>query len=191
MLWHLQIDPAAGRTDVEGMRIAADAADLGLSGPWGIAASRGFLVEGTLTRDELRRAAEAVLVDPVVETFTIRPGRDAWDGPGAVVHVLPKPGVTDPEGHSARTILRDLGFDAQDVRTIRTYRIAGPAEALPRLIRRVLANDAVEQAVVGSLPFDRLGQGHPYHFRRVEVPIRAMDDEALRHLSKSGQLYLS
>lgn len=191
MLWHLQIDPSAGRTDVEGMRIAADAADLGLSGPWRIAASRGFLVEGTLTRDELRRAAEAVLVDPVVETFTIRPGRDAWDGPGAVVHVLPKPGVTDPEGHSARTILRDLGFDAQDVRTIRTYRIAGPAEALPRLIRRVLANDAVEQAVVGSLPFDRLGQGHPYHFRRVEVPIRAMDDEALRHLSKSGQLYLS
>jgi phosphoribosylformylglycinamidine synthase len=173
------------------MRIAADAADLGLPGPWRIAASRGFLVEGMLTRDDLRRAAEAVLVDPVVESFTIRPSHEAWEGPGTIVHVLPKPGVTNPEGHSAQTILRDLGLDAQHMRTIRTYRIEGPAEALPRLIQRVLANDAVEQAVVGSLPFDRLGQGHPYHFRRVEVPIRTMDDDALRNLSKSGQLYLS
>ena len=49
MLWHLQIDPASGRTDLEGLRIAAEAADLGLPGPWRIAASRGFLVEGTLT----------------------------------------------------------------------------------------------------------------------------------------------
>ena len=191
MLWHLQIDPATGRTDVEGGRIAADAADLGLPGPWRISASRGFLVEGSLTRDDLRRAAEVVLVDPVVERFSIRPSHEPLDGPGTIVHVLPKPGVTDPEGQSAQTILHDLGFDARNVRTIRTYRIDGPAEALPRLIQRVLANDAVEQAVVGPLPFDRLGQGHPYHFQLVTIPIRTMDDEALRHLSRSGQLYLS
>ena len=70
--------------------------------------------------------------------------------------------MTDPEAESALAILRDLGFDAENVRTIRTYRVDGPAEALPRLIQRVLANDAVEQAVVGPLPFDRLGQGQPY-----------------------------
>jgi phosphoribosylformylglycinamidine synthase II len=191
MLWHLQIDPADGRVDPEGERIAAEAADLGLPGPWRIATSRGFLVEGSLDGDDLRRAAEAVLVDPVVETFEIRPSNHPPEGPGTIVHVLPKPGVTDPQGESARAILRDLGFVADDVRTIRTYRIAGPDEALPRLIQRVLANEAVEQAVVGTLPFDRLGQGHPYHFRRIEVPIRAHNDDALMHLSKSGQLYLS
>ena len=191
MLWHLQIDPAAGRADLEGKRIAADAAELGLPGPWRIAASRGFLVEGMLTGEDLRRAAETILVDPVVETYAIRRGHEAAAGAGTTVHVLPKPGVTDPVGHSARTILRDLGFDAENVRTIRTYRIEGPAEALPRLVQRVLANEAVEQSVIGPLPFDRLGQGQPYEFRRVEVPIGTMDDEALKHLSKSGQLYLS
>jgi phosphoribosylformylglycinamidine synthase II len=191
MLWHLQIDPAEGRADVEGARIAADAADLGLPGPWRIDASRGFLVEGGLSRDDLRSAAEAVLVDRVVERFSIRPSHEALDGPGTIVHVLPKPGVTDPEGQSAQTVLRDLGFDAQNVRTIRSYRIEGPVEALPRLIQRVLANDAVEQAIVGPLPFDRLGQGRPYHFHRIEVPIRSMDDDALKNLSRSGQLYLS
>jgi phosphoribosylformylglycinamidine synthase len=191
MLWHLQIDPAGGRTDVEGRRVAADAAEHGLGGAWSVAASRGFLIEGDLSADDVRHAAEAVLADPVVETFSVRPARHEPEGPGTVVHVLPRPGVTDPEGHSAQTILRDLGFAAENVRTIRTYRVKGPADALPRLIQRVLANDAVEQAVVGALPFERLGQGQPYHFRRVDVPIRGMDDAALAHLSKSGQLYLS
>src|SRR3954447_11974305 len=72
-LWHLQIDPAAGRTDTEGRRIAAEAAELGLPGPWHVRASRGFLVEGALGRDDLRRAAETVLADPVTETFAIHP----------------------------------------------------------------------------------------------------------------------
>ena len=85
--------------------------------------------------------------------------------------------MTDPEAESALALLRDLGFAVEGVRTIRTFRIDGPADQLPRLIQRVLANDAVEQAVVGSLPFDHLGQGQPYEFRRIDVPIRAMDDE--------------
>jgi phosphoribosylformylglycinamidine synthase len=191
MLWHLQIDPAEGRTDLEGKRVAADAAELGLDGPWIVAASRGFLIEGDLTDEDVARAARTVLADPVVETFSVRPARHDPGGPGTVVHVLPRPGVTDPEGHSAQTVLRDLGFDARNVRTVRTYRVEGPAEHLPRLVQRVLANDAVEQAVVGALPFDRLGQGQPYEFRRVEVPLRAMDDNALADLSKTGQLYLS
>jgi phosphoribosylformylglycinamidine synthase len=191
MLWHLQIDPAAGRADLEGRRVAADAAELGLAGPWKVAASRGFLIEGALSAADVHRAAETVLADPVVETFSVRPSGHPPDGPGTVVHVLPRPGVTDPEGQSAQALLHDLGFDAENVRTVRTYRVEGPAEHLPRLVQRVLANDAVEQAVVGALPFDRLGQGQPYHFRRVEVPLRGMEDDALIDLSRRGQLSMS
>jgi phosphoribosylformylglycinamidine synthase II len=191
MLWHLQINPAPGRIDRAGRQLAADATELGLPGPWTIAASRGFLVEGDLSRDDLGRAASTVLADPMVETYAIRPSHEPVDGPGTIVHVLPKPGVTDPEAESALTLLRDIGFAVANVRTIRTYRLEGPAEALPRLVSRVLANDAVEQAVVGTLPFDRLGQGRPYTFRRVETPIRGLDDTALMVLSKQGQLYLS
>src|SRR5271168_2445494 len=134
MLWHLQIEPAAGRADLEGERIAALAVDLGLPGPWRIAASRGFLVEGPLGTEDLRRAAAAVLVDPVVEAYNITASQHSAGGPGTVVHVLPRPGVTDPEGQSALEILQDLGFAAEAARTIRTYRVLGPVEALPRLI---------------------------------------------------------
>ena len=195
MLWHLQIDPAPGRIDLPGQRVAADAAELGLPGPWTVRASRGFLIEGPVDRDAIARVAEASLVDPVVETYSIRPGNDPGDlsddGSDAVVHVLPLPGVTDPEGESALALLRDLGVPAEAARTIRTYRVAGPAAALPRLIARVLANDAVEQSVVGPLPFDRLGQGSPDRFQRVTVPIRGRSDADLLKMSREGQLHFS
>ena len=192
MLWHLQIDPAAGREDGAGRQVADDAAELGLPGPWSVSASRGFLVEGDLTGDDLSRAAREVLADPIVEAFAVRrAGEGSGTNGSTVVHVLPKPGVTDPEAESALALLRDLGYAVEGVRTIRSYRLDGPAEGLDRLVSRVLANDAVEQAVIGPLPFDRLGQGRPYAFRRVETPILGLDDAAMVHLSKVGQLHLS
>ncbi len=132
MLWHLQIDPSPGQVDLAGRRIATDAAELGLPGPWTVAASRGFLIEGPIDRPTVTRAAESVLVDPVVESFAIRGVEDFGEAEasGTVVHVLPKPGVTDPEAESALALLRDLGWPVENVRTIRTYRVEGPKEAL-------------------------------------------------------------
>ena len=163
MLWHLRIGPAESQIDTEGFRVSGEASTLHLPGPWKVAASRGFLLEGNLSRHQLETASRDVLVDPVVERFEIHEC-GAGDPSGTVVHVLRKPGVTDPEADSARSVLRDLGLDVEAVRTIRSYRLDGPADGLAPLIRRVLANDAVEQAVTGRLHFDRLGQGEAYEF---------------------------
>ena len=192
MLWHLKIDPSPGRIDLAGRRVAADAAELGLPGPWTVASSRGFLIEGPLDRAEAARAG-ALLVDPVVETFAVRGLAEFADedGKGTVVHVLPIAGVTDPEAESALALLRDLGFATEGARTIRSYRLEGPADGLHRLVSKVLANDAVEHAVVGTLPFEKLGQGSAYRFARVEVPILAKSDAELREISKRGQLHFS
>ncbi len=193
MLWHIQIEPAPGQADHVGERLALEAAELGIPGPWRIRAGRGFLVEGHLSETDVRRMATEVLSDPVVEAATASPAGESGrieDG-SSIVHVFPKAGVTDPEADSALSLLRDLGYGVANVRTIRTYRVAGPAAGLPGLIRRLLANDAVERAIVGPLTLEHLGQGETYHFRRVEVPIRGLDDERLLALSRSGQLSLS
>ncbi|MDG3003363.1 phosphoribosylformylglycinamidine synthase subunit PurL [Paludisphaera mucosa] len=191
MLWHLDIAPASDRPDSTGLRIAQDALESGLAGPWRIAASRGFLVEGPLTAAELGDAARQVLVDPVVESFRVEPCPAADGLAATIVHVFPKAGVTDPEGESALALLRDLGYAVDGARSIRSYRVEGPADLVPRLIQRVLANDAVEQAVVGPLHLDHLGEGRPYDFALIVVPIRAMDDATLVKTSKDGQLSLS
>jgi phosphoribosylformylglycinamidine synthase len=149
------------------------------------------LIEGEITREQLERVATDVLVDQVAEVYTIDPSHGPSNGPGAVVHVLPKPGVTDPEGSSALALLRDLGYPVSKVSSIRTYGVRGPRESLPRLIERVLANDAVEMTIQGALTLEKLGVGQTYRFRRVSVPIRDLNDAELLQLSHSGQLALS
>ena len=193
MIWHLRIAPVPGHDDVEGKRLASEAAELRLPGPWRIAANRGFLIEGDATEDDVRLAASSVLCDPVVETYEVEPVRgsgptEAADG---TVHVMLRPGVTDPEAESAAALLRDLRFPIREVRTIRSYRVEGPRDGLAGLIGRVLSNDAVEHAVLGSLAMTHLGQGGTYRFEKVEVPIRALDDDELVRLSKQGQLALN
>ena len=55
----------------------------------------------------------------------------------------------------------------------------------------MLANEAVEHAVLGPLAIDHLGQGKPYRFQKIDVPIRGLPDVDLTRLSKEGQLALN
>ncbi len=114
-LWHIRIHPAPSQVDRHGQRLAAQAIESGLPGPWSLETSRGFLIEGELSQTDLDRAAQLVLVDPVVETYTIRPSQARFDETGTVVSVMAKPGVTDPEAASALELLRDLGYAVSSV----------------------------------------------------------------------------
>ena len=127
MLWHLEIHPAPGRPDLAGKRLSIEAAEAGIPGSWTITASRGFLVEGSLGLEAIERAARQLLADPVVESFRVHPVPSPDEDGVPVVHVLPRPGVTDPEADSAHTLLCELGFAVKGVRTIRSYRIEGRA----------------------------------------------------------------
>ncbi len=114
------------------------------------------------------------------------------DGRAHWIHVLPKPGVMDPVAQSAMAAIADLGIRAEAVRTLKKYAVGPLADdRLALLCSKVLANDAIEQVIVGPLSFERLQVGSPYEFRLVTVPIRTMDDAALERLSREGQLYLS
>ncbi len=88
--------------------------------------------------------------------------------------------------------LQDLSLPVEQVRTIRKYWLSNvDASALDRLCQKLLANDSIEQVVVGPLKLDRLEVGSPYAFQLVHVAIRDLDDAALMKLSREGQLYLS
>jgi phosphoribosylformylglycinamidine synthase len=112
--------------------------------------------------------------------------------PLLLIHVLPKPGVMDPVAQSVMSAIGDFGLKAEVVRTLKKYWIEGLAsDRVDTLSAKVLANDAIEQVIVGPLGFRHLQLGATYNFRLTTVPIRTMDDEALRVLSRRGQLYLS
>ncbi len=80
--------------------------------------------------------------------------------------MLPKPGVMDPVAQSVLAAIADFGIRAEAVRTLKKYWIGGlPDERLEAFASKVLANDAIEQVVVGPLGFERLEVGSPYEFR--------------------------
>jgi len=198
MLWEVEISPAAGETDREGVRVAGEAAALGVERAPAVRSARMFLLQGqALDEPTVTHAARSLLVDSVSETFAIRPvsgGATATGGAAErLVNVLYKPGVTDNVAQSTLKALVDLGFAVDLVATGRKYWFdAHLAQAdLDRIVKRVLANDAIERAIPGPLAMDRIGSGSDYSFELRTVPLRDMNDDALMHLSRHGQLYLS
>src|SRR5215469_3291319 len=202
MLWEVDIYPAAGQPDLVGRRVAADAADLGLTddgqgGRLQVAAGYGYLIEGNLSEADVKRLAAELLSDRIVERAAVaRVGDPALAEPPSgethLVHVLPKPGVMDPVAQSAQAAIADLNLRADAVRTFRKYWLAGIVDdKLATLCNKLLANDAIEQVVVGPLPLSELAVGSAYQFQLVTVPLRELDEAALERLSREGQLYLS
>lgn len=191
MLWELEIRPLG--KDGERERVC-DEFDLLTHAERGgdlvSASARGFLLEGELTDEHRARLTGEVLVDPLVEAgeFAALGSRTAH-----AYTVLLKPGVMDPVAQTVLDALTRLDIPVTAVRTFRRY--FGPPElsSLDRdvLFRKVLANDAIEQIVVGPVKADHLAFGKPYQFKLVTAPVRELDDAALVKLSKENTLALS
>ncbi|HEY2839624.1 MAG TPA: phosphoribosylformylglycinamidine synthase subunit PurL [Pirellulales bacterium] len=198
MLWEVDVYPAAGQFDLAADRLAAEAAELEITDELQATLARGYLLEGNLSRADAERIGRELLCDPVVERVVVGPPGELAQRPAGVptpvqlVHVLPKPGVMDPVAASALAAIADLGLSATAVRTLRKLWITElPEEVLRKLCGKLLANDAIEQVIVGPLPFERLELGAPSAFKLVYVELQALDDDALLRLSRTGQLYLS
>ncbi|MBX7104850.1 MAG: phosphoribosylformylglycinamidine synthase subunit PurL, partial [Gemmataceae bacterium] len=117
------------------------------------------------------------------------------DDPGlaSAVTVTYKPGVMDPAALSVVRAAGDLGFALAGVRTFRRYMFDSLPEGDERTtwFRRVLANEAVEQVVLGRPRPEHLTLDANYTFKKVDVPLADLDDAGLLDVSRRGQLALS
>ncbi len=201
MLWEVDLHPRAGCSNCETAGVLADARELGISAPLKVHSARAFLIESpALDNAQAETLANDLLADVLVEQPTIAPIGDArlsaspfesHSSADTLVHVLLKPGVMDPVAQSAETAARDFGMPIDAIRTMRKYWIRGATdEQLQTLGTRILANDAIEQFIVGPLPFDRLQLGSEYQFDLQEKALADLDDAGLLRLSREGQLYL-
>lgn len=199
MLWEVEILPKGH--DAEAERVCAELALLTHTPTSRCVerASRGYLLEGIFPRTQAERILHDLLLDPIAETGRVGELNAFADleHNGARLNrlatVLLKPGVMDPVAESVQAAARDLGIELFSVRTFRRYYAAQPPEAATRavLFRRVLANDAIEQAIDGPLHLDHLTLGSEYVFKLVVVPLRELDDAGLVQLSREGQLALN
>jgi phosphoribosylformylglycinamidine synthase len=199
MLWEVEVCPIDSGHDAELGRVEAEYAMLGHPMPHEnhllLSTARGYLLEGEVTLDQVTRLLDELLMDPLVEGAAGNPIplRERDHAPMPEWTVLPKPGVMDPVAQSVLDAARDLGILLMSVRTFRRYVL--PEEGLPAAtasaLRKMLANDAIEQVVEGPLALEHLTFGTPYVFRRVTVPLGDLDDAGLERLSREGQLSLN
>ena len=194
MLWEVDIYPLSGGPAAA---VADEAAELHLARDLAVVAARGYLIQGSkLDRADVDRLARELLADTVVERAVVAPVGDAAlneppPGKPRLVHVLPKPGVMDPVAESTLDAIADFEIEADAVRTFRKYWFSQITdEQLQSIAVKILANDAIEQVIVGPFDLDRLELGSDYDFKLQTVSIDALDDEGLMRLSLEGQLYL-
>jgi phosphoribosylformylglycinamidine synthase subunit PurSL len=202
MLWEIDLHPRAGLPDVEADGVAADVIALRLAQKVRVAHARSYLVQGPeLSSERIERLARELFADTVVEDYLVgevtdprlaAPPARLSEGEGTrLMQVLLKPGVMDPVAQSAEAAIRDFGWEVDAVRTLRKYWIAdATSDEVDAIGSKLLANDAIEQVIMGPLPFARLQSGSEYKFELRTVPIRDLDAAGLARLSKEGQLYL-
>src|SRR5262249_23136298 len=81
--------------------------------------SRGYLLEGELSRGQVEQLTSELLVDSLVETGRI--GGLNEPRVGVLATVLLAPGVMDPVALSVVDAARDLGIRIDSVRSFRRY----------------------------------------------------------------------
>ena len=196
MLWEVDVSLRDAAGDHAAREVIAGGAALGIPACGRARTAAGWLVEGDLSRDEAERLAATLFADPVTESFVVDEIGAArltqpLDGLPTVVHVLPKAGVTDPAGLTAQAAAAALGHRVV-VRSLRKYWLP-PLDAadISRLSEKLLANDAIQDVVVGPLAISSLSGGRTWSFAQETIPIAGLDDAALEKLSRERCLALT
>ncbi|MBI4563141.1 MAG: phosphoribosylformylglycinamidine synthase subunit PurL [Planctomycetes bacterium] len=192
MLWRVDVSCRPEYGDAPSASALAAFREYPLPGVEKVATSTVYLLEGDL---DAPRVAQEALADPISEMFRVMPASEPPPvPPGArVVTIFKKPGVMDPVEASALKAVADLGMTATAVRIgIRHLIYGGPDDGTLRAVAaKVLANEAVDEVTLGERAFDRIALGAPYRFRRIDVPLRDLDDAGLLSLSRARGLSLN
>ncbi len=170
--------------------------EAGLAGLQAVRAARLYLLEGDLDRNAARLVADNLLVDPVIESVGVLSDDDpaprtpaGWVG----VEVHPRPGVMDPVAQSTHAELRARGLAVDNVRTGWRYLLAGTLDSadVVQAVRRVLANDCIEEVVPGTAGVRPAPRPPVFAFALRHVPLRELNETELEALSRSAHLFLS
>ncbi len=200
--WRFEVFSKSGFADVHGEAVLQEIHELGISSVEAVQSAKVFLIEadpstslGTgIEKSFAERVAKELLTDPVCEDYYIgRSGAPAGLAKATLIEVHLKSGVTDPVAESVRAAMADMGVKAETVRTARKYILLGDITRSQTdvIARKILANDCIEEVMVGSKAEPPSPHLKPYELKITHWPIRELDDEGLVKLSKDKDLFLN
>ncbi len=188
--WRFEVCGKPGFPDVHGNQLLEDIRELGIDRLTAVQSARVFLIEADFDEVLARRIGTELLADPVCEQVTLGRSRQ---GDGTVIEVHLKSGVTDPVAQSVTAAIADMGGVVESVRTARKVVLQGqPSEDdVQTIIKRVLANDCIEDCIIGTEAEPPSPHLKPYEFELHTWPICNLSDDELLALSKEKDLFLN
>lgn len=154
-----------------------------------------YFLKGDLTASDIERIANALLFDPVTETYIWEPVDldKKTDANRLLVEVGYHPGVTDPVARHIKLRAHKLGITSlQDVTTGMSYVFHGTLtrDELHTIARELLCNSVIQSYTIGYLEPEFVPEATPNETVDI-IPMRTLDDAALRQLSDLRVLFLS
>jgi len=192
--WRFEIFNRAGFSDVHGNSVLENIRELGIRSVEAVQSARVFLIEADFDKDSAQRLGNELLSDPVCEEYYIgRSGPPAGLAKATLIEVHLKSGVTDPVAESVMAAMADMGVKAENVRTARKYVLLGEItkNQAETIAKKILANDCIEEVVIGSEKEPPSPHLKPYELKIVTCPIRNIDDDGLMKLSREKDLFLN
>ena len=126
--------------------LCSDILDLGIKGVTSVEIGSIFLIKGKISPANLKKVAQELLVDPVIQEFYS--GKRALPKGAVSVEVWFKEGVTDTVGETARKGMADLGITGEfAVSTARRYLLYGKnisEKKAAAIAGRLLANEVIQ-----------------------------------------------
>ncbi|MCX7703091.1 MAG: phosphoribosylformylglycinamidine synthase subunit PurL [Planctomycetota bacterium] len=192
MVHHLEVTYKEGLSDAEAEGILSGIRDLGIESVSEVRVVRVFVIDGEYTKKELRWIGRELLADAVVEKFAL----DASvldEKVYNLVQVARRAGVMDPVALTIEKALKEVGLGARRVRTAKKFLLKGriSEKELREIVRRILANDVIDEVHFGRKKLALAKEPPPYQFRLTTVPLKGKRDSELLKISREGMLSLS
>lgn len=194
--WRIELELEPSRKDPLGNAALQSLAARGLPLQSDLRVGRGYLLPGTLNRDQVEQIVSRLLADPVNEVARIFSPEETDEQGDQTLLVRRMAGVSDPEALTATRALGLLDIDLPDggqVESYRSYRCLEPVNAALYLEQggRALANLTIEEASLGSASIGLHPEPTARQSVRTVVPLLDLDDAALKAVSGSMSLALT
>lgn len=189
MVHRFEVTAAPGHADPKADALRRDASAMGIS----LAKARTsqiYLVQASLSREQVKRIGEELLADPVTEA--VCSGASETRSSTQVVEVHPLPGVMDPVAQSVQMAIRELvGVDAQ-VATGWRYDLEGiDSTKADQLANRLLANPVIQRVHRKPYSPEAFPSVKPHPHEVASIPVINLSDEQLMKLSREAHLFMS
>ena len=200
----IEVFTKANFPDAIGNEVASEIANIGITSVDEIRTVQVYLIDGELSKDEIKRICSELLIDGLTQDYACINGSSEQpadiqaghrDNTVYTIEVTRKRGVMDPVESTVIKGIRDLGMSARSVKTAKRFLVAGSLsiEQVEAIADKVLANKIIEDVFINkdNLFYEDKNEAIEYVFHRHTLEILNADDEQLLSISQEGQLYLS